>query len=242
MKKKGLLYFHQGWTDIVNQLSLINYYARDYDQIDLIMRDDANLLVDFYLNGLSNVFVAYCPLVSHNVCGFSYDRSKYDDILFHGTYDKDRQDSHHKILDVEGQFFVKKFYTRYGIDYSNRVTLFDLKRNHELEEKRFNDFIQKHGKDYVVKHETLENRLNNENFASKSINFDNISQCFFDMIKVVENSKEIHVIDSVWAAVIYHIDAKYRLFKNIPVHVYCARGYTDMFDDPVKLDNWFILK
>ena len=55
INKKGYLYFHQGWTDIVNQLSLISYYSHRYENICCIMRKDAKPLVDFYVSSLDNV-------------------------------------------------------------------------------------------------------------------------------------------------------------------------------------------
>ena len=35
MDKKGFIYFHQGWTDIINCLALINYYCERYNKIYL---------------------------------------------------------------------------------------------------------------------------------------------------------------------------------------------------------------
>ena len=64
---------------------------------------------------------------------------------------------------------------------------------------------------------------------------------FFDMIKVLENSIEIHLLDSVWGAFVYLLDAKYRLFKNKKIFLYAKRGYKSMFEEPVKLNNWIIV-
>ena len=67
-----------------------------------------------------------------------------------------------------------------------------------------------------------------------------MSDVFFDYIKVLENAKSIHLIDSVWAAICYLLDAKYTLLKNIDVNVHCLRGYEEMFIEPKKLPNWKI--
>ena len=61
-----------------------------------------------------------------------------------------------------------------------------------------------------------------------------------DYIKILENSKEIHLLDSVWGVFVYQIDAKYGLFKNIPITSHCLRGYMPMFTEPIKLNNWII--
>ena len=53
---KGYLYFHQGWTDIMCQLPLIDYYLMQYDELKLIMRSDSKPLVYFYIKN-KNVIV-----------------------------------------------------------------------------------------------------------------------------------------------------------------------------------------
>lgn len=68
-----------------------------------------------------------------------------------------------------------------------------------------------------------------------------LSNMFFDMIKVLENAIEIHLLDSVWGAVVYHLDAKYKLFENKKIILYSKRGYSSMFNEPVKLKNWLII-
>jgi len=69
----------------------------------------------------------------------------------------------------------------------------------------------------------------------------NITEIFFDMIKVLENSIEIHLIDSVWGALIYLLDAKHNLFKNKNIYLYAFRKHHKMFTEPVKLKNWKII-
>ena len=49
--KNGILYFHQGWTDIINCLPLATFYSKTYDKVYVLMRKDAKDLVDFYVRG-----------------------------------------------------------------------------------------------------------------------------------------------------------------------------------------------
>ena len=96
-----------------------------------------------------------------------------------------------------------------------------------------------------VKAGILVNRMIEKGWDCKIIHtgqhFDkNMSDVFFDYIKVLENAKSIHLIDSVWAAICYLLDAKYTLLKNIDVNVHCLRGYEEMFIEPKKLPNWKI--
>ena len=59
MIKNGILYLHNGWTDIINCLALINYYCKLYDKIYLIMREDAKELVNFYIKDIKNLEIFY---------------------------------------------------------------------------------------------------------------------------------------------------------------------------------------
>jgi len=140
-------------------------------------------------------------------------------------------------------FFVESFYTPYDIDYSNRVSMFEFERDFELEEKTYLEFISKHGNDYILCHGINDANiveLKKLNPNSKFVDLDKVTNTFFDYIKILENSKEIHLLDSIWGAFVYQIDAKYGLFKNIPITSHCLRGYMPMFTEPIKLNNWII--
>ena len=52
---------------------------------------------------------------------------------------------------------------------------------------------------------------------------------------------EIHLLDSIWGAFIYQLDARYKLFQNKKIILYAKRNYQQMFDQPIKLNNWIII-
>ena len=58
-QETGTMLFHQGFTDIVNCLPLINIFSKKFKKINLIMRDDFKEIVDFYLKQFSNVEACY---------------------------------------------------------------------------------------------------------------------------------------------------------------------------------------
>jgi hypothetical protein len=62
-----------------------------------------------------------------------------------------------------------------------------------------------------------------------------------DIAIIIKNAYEIHVIDSSWAAFIYLLDCKYRLFKDKRIYLYPLRNYKKMFQDPIQLDNWVFM-
>lgn len=240
----GLLYFHQGWTDIINCLALINYYCKKYNTIYLIIRDDAKELIDFYTKNIKNVEIFYEEKKNIDENGIQFVMNKYNNIelekcefLGIGGHDSIRKDQYaNHFNNIEG-CFVKGFYESYHIPYSTRINDFELTRNNELEENIYNNFINKYGNQYILYHEVIENY--NKDYPI--INLNGISNIFFDYIKVLENAMEIHLLDSIWGALIYHIDAKYKLFHHKKIILYANRGYRKMFEEPIKLEHWIII-
>jgi hypothetical protein len=244
MNNTGILYFHQGWTDIINCLALINYYCNLYDTIYLIIRNDSKELIDFYIKDIKNIQILYEEKKNINLDGIQFVINKYNnidlqncDFLGIGDHDNSRKDQYNNKFRCIDNCFVKGFYLSYDIPYINRISNFEFNRNYGLEEETYNNFINTYGNNYILYHEVIENYDQNK----RIINLNGISNTFFDYIKVLENAIEIHLLDSIWGAFIYQLDAKYRLFQNKKIFLYAKRGYRRMFEDPVKLENWIII-
>jgi hypothetical protein len=243
MAKNGILYFHQGWTDIINCLGLINYYCNKYDKIYLLIREDAKNLIDFYITDLIKVQPLYETKDTENL-SFDYVINKYKitnyDLLGIGIHASVRNDEYRDKYSITCKneiFFVEAFYISYNIPYITRINDFTFTRNYDLEKTTYQNFVNKYGNDYIIYHEVIR-----DYDESKTIvNLNGISDTFFDMITVLENALEIHLLDSVWGAFIYQLDAKYKLFKNKKIILYADRGYKPMFTRPIQLDNWIII-
>lgn len=244
LNNQCVLLFHQGWTDIINSLGLITYYCKKYTKVVLLIRDDSKQLIDFYLRSCNNLDVMYMEksvLDNQMMIKFILDNLITSEIKFSGIgcHDVYRDDKYSGVFSKNNSmFFVESFYESYDIPYKFRIDMFEIHRNIELENKIYNEFISKHGDDYVLYHEVKDNYLG----ILKTINLNQISGIYFDYIKVLKNAKEIHLLDSSWAAIIYLLDAKYKLFCHIKIVVYAKRNYQEMFIKPVKLDNWTIIK
>jgi len=251
MKNIGILYFHQGWTDIVNSLALICFYKQKYKKIYLLIREDAKDLVDFYIKDKKCCIPIYLPkekldrhdytnkiifLNVHQLHQLPYD------ILFHGVFDIFRNDQYRGQFNIQHKIdpdFVKLFYTSYDIDYKIRYENFELNRDLNQENKVYEEFIKKYGKDYIVfhhVHDQLTQRTETNNI--KLVNLDKKTEIFFDYIKVLENSLELHLLDSVWATIVYLLNKKYNLFSDKKVYIYCKRDYNLIFKD---IPNNFII-
>ena len=59
MEKNILVQFNNGYTDIINLISIVKYYSTIYLHIILIIRDDVIEFVDFFLKNNDNIDVVY---------------------------------------------------------------------------------------------------------------------------------------------------------------------------------------
>lgn len=266
--KKGILVYYQEWTDLINFLALIDYYLTLYDELVVVLRSDAEGIYEHYLTGKPSVVKKYITY-NKNVETFQsilnqYDHAEYD-YLCHGKYDVLRNDEYKnawgqlcKSLPLK-EHFNKLLYTSYGIEHSTRITHFNFVRNKELENRIYDEFIAEHSHDYILYHD---NMLNDSTISFERsddftyININGITDKPFSFIKVLMNAKEIHLVDSFWASVCYHIDARYSLLNNVDIYLYPFKGGTNRWGglvkdisckDEIKLElkhpeNWKIIK
>lgn len=270
--KKACVYFHQGWTDIIMCLALINYYKAKYDEIYVLIRSDAKGILDYYVRTLEGVHIVYIKTDNGRFYGgfqkFDGEQVEYlengsiaipngFDIMFHAEHDMYRDDKYkhywYQPNKKPTRHFSEAFYLYYDIDFSVRVDYFGLDRDLDLEDETYQEFIKNNGKDYIVFHDDEINSQHGSHHISTKIEFvDKIegvnyinlnkkSKIFFDYIKIIQNAKEIHLVDSIWAAVCYQLDTRYGLFKDKKIKVYCKRGHQQLFSLPVKLENWELI-
>lgn len=254
--ENALFACHQGWTDIFNSLPLLIYISGKYKHTYALFREDAQPLLDPFLRGKSNITPVYSVKdahprlvhhylteqngitnLAHEYIG-DWDILRNSDDPYKGAWTKKH---------TSGDF-VRNFYEFYDVPYILRATLFDLERDLNAESAFYDTFVAKHGRgDYCLHHNnagliTAEvEALQARHPTWTHVNLDQSTPIFWDAIRVLEGAREIHVLDSVWAAVLYMLDTRYRLFENVPITVYCKRGYRRMFTEPVHLPNWTIV-
>lgn len=245
------IYFHQGFTDIINCIPLAKYYATKYDRVTVILRDDVKPMFDFFIRDTDNIVGDYDnKYVLDNLFNVKYQHLLGNGdaiLLFFGYHDAYRRDAYQYAFYTsgKGENFLESFYLAYDIDYEVRINYFSFIRDFESE-NLFYDKINPGNNDYVLIHEDTKRDIlidkSNMSTSTKIINLDNISNILFDTIKLIENAKEIHCIDSIWLVFIYLLDAKYNLLgnKNIKVFAHCLRGYVFFVNNP-HLSNWTIV-
>ena len=242
MTLHAILLFHQGYTDIINCLPIVSIYQKKYNHLYICIRQECNELLSFYTSPFTNIHIitynhqSGCPPILHSIHLFD------GDLLFFGDWDIHRRDKYKGIYQQRTHgCLVQHFYLLYDLDYNDRITQFSFQRNFECENKKYNEIVNPQCTNYIVCHDTFENKILQLPKNIHIIQLDHISNIFFDCIKILENAHEFYFIDSVWACLCYLIDCKYKLFHNKKIYVYCFRGYESMFEYPIKLQHWNIL-
>jgi hypothetical protein len=245
--KNGLIYFHQGWTDIINCLPLVNYYSLKYDKIYLFIRKDSEELIDFFCKQLSNIEIIYIEKKDfeyRQIIDIFQEYNLSGEHLIHGQADNYRQDEYSNsfFTRYQEEHFADRFYKCYNLDRDKIIQHFDIVRDGEAEEEIYRNFVLNNGKDYKLCHKTNEKILENTNDC---INLDAITNNFFLYIKVLENAKELHLVDSSWASFCYLLDKRFNLFreKNILIYLYPFNRHGGLMpskDKFVEYKNWIL--
>jgi hypothetical protein len=221
---------------------MINVFSEKYKRLYLLIREDARPLILFYARGLRNVIPLFRPkqLLDHVHWSQLVDPTIGPlSLEFIGHHDRNRQDPMNGAFGRQGEPFERAFYEAYSIPYDHRVTKFKLYRAPEDEARRYTNYVKQ--EPYICVHSNPALGLlppYPKDYAVVELN--ESSPVFFDMVKVLMGAKEIHMIDSAWAAICYHIDANEGLLSHVPIYVYCYRGYRRMFTEPKRLQNWTV--
>jgi hypothetical protein len=247
MNKSGLIYFHQGWTDIINCLPLINYYCKIYNKIFLFIREDSSELLDFFCKQFNNIEILYIrkQVFEERQIVDIFNQFNLDgDFLIHGYSDHFRKDEHNNAFNTKFQnsHFADRFYECYNLDRKNLMKDFFVQRDFAAEEGEYSNFIKKYGENYILCHKTNELEMKN---SDDFINLNSITNNFFLYIKILENAKEIHLVDSSWASFCFLLENKYNLFNknNILIYLYpFARegGLMPSENKFVEFNNWIL--
>jgi hypothetical protein len=248
MSNNGLLIFHQGWTDIINCLPLVTYFQKIYQRLLVFHKQEAFDLFQYYCSQYPTLQLIQVPndfeqekrLIEHSV---KYFKESFfidiGDFNIIGVHDIFRDDQYKGVFMQKKDYFSVKFYTAYDIPHSVRLDSFSHPHNEQLEK----EFFHRHSPNepYILVHDTDTNKISLPETHSRKVQLQGLSSRFFDARLLLENASEIHVIDSVWAAVCYSLDGKYRCLSHIPIYVYCQRGHSELFTKPVHLPNWTIV-
>lgn len=264
--KKATIIHHQGYGDIFTNVSLCNYYSKNYELLIIFTTDyDRKKLIDFIYKDNEKIkciipkFNTYdgtntcvkcmskgmnygCPRDISQKCNIidytdylDYDNIKIGSFNNYDEWEKFKEKSFS---------FSHAFYDYANLDEKIRINEFKIFRDLDLEKQNFEsgNLINQN---YIVTHEDK----NRGFLLSESVmnnytryNLENKSDLFSDQIKIIENSKEIHMIDSSYSVLIYYLSFHNEKIKKIPkfLHPHPHQRDFNIYKQPTA-ENWFFL-
>ena len=261
---KAIISISNGYTDFLSCISIVFYNLELYTDIILYVRDDLKNLCDFIFRNKKNIKYHYCPSGNKLPDGTHVDNLKksiLDNKDFYPEYKRLFYSANRHINNVHvshprSKNTISYFYKDLHIDNSIFINYFNIERDLELEKKRYDKVINDIGENYIITNECGGNVLNKFYFNNGKVNrkyFKNnklpvfnlnfTSDVMFDMIMIIEKSKEIHLISTSWSLIILLLQKKFNLFNNIPIyfHNYIRPNHVvDYYLDLPK--NWTFLE
>lgn len=254
MCKIGIVIYHQCPTDSIVCFSLPIYYSTIYESVILLVTEHARTVYKMfpyaYRNIKCNILYIHSSEVLNTVQSIMNDENNKYEYLPHGIWycnqhnnfiqDKCLTTADEKYL-AGSQYFYSNF-TKYILDSKICFNYFNVDRDIDLETTKYNEITKTIGsKYYIINAE--QNKYNQDKIPSniKHFNLDYSSETLFDMIMVIENAYEIHLVSTFWSLIIYYLQNKYGLFSkiNIYFHSYVRHGRLEgLYHEHGTLSNW----
>ena len=151
-----------------------------------------------------------------------------DIFLYHGVGVTNIRNGYELICNAN--YFYNVF-TNNKLDKNIAYKYFNIERDLQLEENRYNKLTNDLGYDYIIINQDYDKlnephvkcKINSNFFINKNLpvfNLSKSSDIIIDMIKIIENAKEIHLTSTFWSLVIYYLQLKFNLFKKIPIFLH----------------------
>lgn len=252
---------HQGWADFFSLNSIFNIYSKKFDKIKIFVSDNQRkIFLKNCLFHLKNIDIEIPCLTNYQNCSkqtcikcHTYgcasicprqigaceyiDYTKYENYQEHikiGAFNNYNEWERHRNSSIS---FSHAFYTYQDIDLYERISNFKIYHDKQ-KDLNLNT-------DYIVCHEDLErNIFLKKDKLLKNIpiyNLDKKSNFLIDQIKILEESKEIHMIDSSYSVLVYYLSFHNDKIKNIPKFLH-TRPDRDIkiYENPTP-KNWMVI-
>jgi len=132
------------------------------------------------------------------------------------------------------------FYTLSGMDHSIAFDYFKIIRDHDAEQMKYDELVK--DSEYAVVHYSSEMDVSNVSYPLVYLN--EKSTKIVDMIKVIENAKEVHLYDSLYGILSYFLYFSGQIRgPKFYLHKY-ARMKIPKFFDYEKINNsedWIVI-
>ncbi len=270
VQKNATIIGHQGFSDFFSQNAIYNKFINKYDNVIIFVLDESRkMMVEYMFKDKKNVKIVlpqihynynkidtclncisfgnpnYCPRTHNIKCSF-IDYSKYDGYINIKLAGFDDYKKWNEFYTNSNQSFSHCFYLYHSIDLTERINKFNIYRDNELENKKYQEYTNLiENKKYIVIHDILNHKINAKylNNCYSIYKLENVSNIFADQLSIIENAEEVHIIDSSYACLLYFMCLKYDFMKDkkIYLHIYARPNRdTRIYENP-QPNNWIFL-
>lgn len=270
MKNKATITHHQGFGDLFTNNPMCMYYAKKFDELVVLVSTKSRLKVvesmyrDFpnikceladltnNYNGVESCLNCMtlgspnrCPRDGSRCIFIDYDRFRDYENLKIGCFNDHRRWSSFLTNKMRsGSSFSHSFYDYANISLENRINLFKISRD-DSEDDLYKSVVSSLGSEYIVVHDDPNRNLLIGDLKSDlpKYHLNLKSKNMIDQLKIIEQSKEIHMIDSSYSVLIYFLSFSNEKIKQIPKFLYTlGRRNRDIkiYENPSP-DNWRLI-
>lgn len=267
--KLATIIHHQGYGDLFTSNSIVNFFSKNYDKLIVFVLDNSRKkVVSEMYKHVPNIECVVPKFINNNsynssciVCmadGYpcrhdsSFDGHKYIDYSEWLEYDNIKigcfKENYKKwetfLYDNMSNniSFSHSFYLYENMDIDNRIKYFSVYRNNEKELEQLSKIPSD---EYIVIHDDpnrgliIDGSRLPKNYYIYQLN--GVSDNMVDQIKILENAKEIHFIDSNYSVMIYFLSFINDKIKKTPKYLhYYARKNKMIYENPTP-ENWLVL-
>jgi hypothetical protein len=270
MKNKATIIHHQGFGDLFTSNPLCMYYAKQFDELVVLVSTESRLKVvesmyrDFpnikcQLANLTNSYSGVesclncmtlgkpdrCPRDGTKCIYIDYDNFQDYKNLKVGCFNDYRRWNSFLIRQMRsGSSFSHCFYDYDGISLKDRVDLFQISRD-DSGDDLYKNLVSSIGSEYIVVHDDPNRNLSINNLKSDVPKYylNLKSKNMIDQLKIIQQSKEIHLIDSSYSVLVYFLSFSNKKIKQIPKFLHTL-GRRDrdikIYENPIP-DNWQLI-
>lgn len=267
----AVLMLHWGWTDLLQHVGMVRYYQTQYKSVSLICLPHQKQFLEALYPDFDLIFVP-CPdqgeidLVSRRLfdedylflldghqCSDSFIRSCLRQNLKPRTEIQKincnslektawHNISNIKERDINDPDFDERigFYTLSGLEHSIAFDYFEIIRDYQSEQNKYSEIV--FTDEYSVIHYVEGMNLSYVKYPLVYLN--DRSSKIIDMIKIIENAKEVHLYDSLYGILCYFLYFSNQLRgPKFYLHKY-ARMKIPKFFDYKKIEesgDWTVL-
>ena len=242
MKNRIFIYHHLGLGDHFHCNGVVRFLLKKKyknKQVNLFAKKKYKKMIEFMYRDLENLKII--PVSNNEKLEFQNIKSivKKDDILEKIGFDYFEQNKDSKkTIDMI-------FYKQYKINYSNKKKLTYWKRDKKLEDKLFKKLIK--SSNYIFIHDDPKRNFyipNPKSISKYQIIRNSYKYQIFDYSKILENAKEVHVMESSIRCMMEHLNTnKVKLYLyNFTNGPWKSIPYYDKYNNIVgSVKNWKII-